>query len=189
MKRYTPSSKELCEEKRALRALKRAQTEGLAEEYIRQSDEAILKKLLSLPELERAGTVFLYYSVGREVSTVKLIESLLGSGRRAALPVSGDGGTMEFYPIDDLSRLRQGRYGIPEPPAGQAVRPEKGDIIIVPALCCDRRGQRLGHGAGYYDRYLAGTEAFSVCLCRRALLEDELPAGELDAAVSLVLTD
>ncbi len=148
-----------------------------------------MKKLLSLPELERAGTVFLYYSVGREVSTLKLIESLLENGRRAALPVSGSNGIMEFYLIDGLSQLRQGRYGIPEPPAGRAVRPEKGDIIIVPALCCDRRGQRLGHGAGYYDRYLASTEAFSVCLCRRALLEDELPAGSLDAAVSMVLTD
>lgn len=189
MKRYTLSSKELCEKKRALRSLKRAQTEALTEEYIRESDGATSKKLLSLREFQRAGTVFLYYSVGREVSTVKLIEGLLEEKRRIALPVSGDGGVMEFYLIDSLSDLREGRYGIPEPPAGQAVRPGRGDIIIVPALCCDRRLHRLGHGAGYYDRYLAGTEAFSVCLCRRALLEDELPAGEHDAAVSLVLTD
>ena len=69
------------------------------------------------------------------------------------------------------------------------VRPGATDIIIVPALCCDRYGNRLGHGAGYYDRYLAHSEAFSVCLCRKALLEEKLPAEDTDIAVSLVLND
>ncbi len=189
MKRYTPSSKPLCERKRALRVKKTAQIESLGVEYIKSSDAAILDKLLNLNEFKRATAVFLYHSVGREVSTVKLIELLLGSGRHTALPVCDTGGVMEFYPLDSLLQLRPGRYGIPEPPVTQPVRPEKGDIIIVPALCCDRSGNRLGHGAGYYDRYLAGAECFSVCLCRRALLEDEVPAGGTDIRVSIVLTD
>lgn len=69
------------------------------------------------------------------------------------------------------------------------VRPGAKDIIIVPALCCDRYGNRLGHGAGYYDRYLAHSEAFSVCLCRKALIEEKLPTEDTDIAVSLVLSD
>ncbi len=189
MKRYTRSSSQLCEEKRALRLLKTAQIESLGEDYIRESDEAILNKLLSLDEFRRAGTVFLYHSVGREVSTVKLIELLLREKRRTALPVSGAGGIMKFYPLESVSQLRQGRYGIPEPPETLVVRPDGGDIIIVPALCCDSKGHRLGHGAGYYDRYLAETSCFSVCLCRSALLEDSLPAAGTDIRVSMVLTD
>ncbi len=189
MKRSIPSSGPLCEEKRALRARKTAQLEGLDAEYIKSSDEAILNKLLSLDELKSAAVVFLYHSIGREVSTVKLIELLIESSRSIALPVSGNKGVMEFYPVNDPSQLRQGRYGIPEPPATQALRPKKDDIIIVPALCCDRSGHRLGHGAGYYDRYLAGTDCFSVCLCRRALLEDRLPVESTDIKVSMVLTD
>ena len=189
MKRSIPSSRPLCEEKRDLRARKTAQTEGLDAEYIKNSDEAILNKLLSLKELKSAGTVFLYHSTGREVSTVKLIELLIENGRSIALPVSSNRGIMEFYPLNSLSQLRQGRYGIPEPPVTQAVRPENSDIIIVPALCCDGSGHRLGHGAGYYDRYLAGCDCFSVCLCRKALMEDKLPAESTDIAVSMVLTD
>ncbi len=189
MKRSTPSSKQLCEEKRALRIRKAAQLEELDDEYIRESDEAILNKLLCLEELKRAGTVFLYSSVGREVSTVKLVELLLRDGRSIALPVSGAKGSMEFYPLSCVSQLRQGRYGIPEPPVTDAVRPERGDIMIVPALCCDRSGHRLGHGAGYYDRYLAGSDCFSVCLCRKALMEDALPVESTDVKVSMVITD
>lgn len=189
MKRSTPSSNPLCEEKQTLRARKLGEIERLADEYIRESDEAILNRLLGRCELENAKTVFLYYSIGREVSTVSLIERIIQKGKRAALPVSEDNGIMEFYLIDDLSQLQRGRFGIPEPPVTQPVRPEKGDVIIVPALCCDKFGHRLGHGAGYYDRYLAGVKCFSICLCRKVLLEDKLPAENTDIAVSLVLTD
>ena len=132
-----------------------------------------MNRLLGCCELENAETVFLYYSIGREVSTVSLIERIVQNGRRAALPVSEDNGIMEFYIVDDLSQLQRGRFGIPEPPVTQPVRPEKGDVIIVPALCCDKFGHRLGRGAGYYDRYLAEVKCFSICLCRKVLLEDK----------------
>lgn len=182
MKRYTLSSSPLCEQKRKIRSQKLGQIEELTEQYIRESDETIFNKLLGLDELTKADTVFLYHSVGREVSTVKLIVSILKSGKHVSLPVSGENGTMEFYPLGSLSELSPGKFGIPEPPA---TRP----VIIVPALCCDKRGHRLGHGAGYYDRYLAMNKCFSICLCRKALLEDRLPTEDTDIAVSLVLTD
>ena len=120
---------------------------------------------------------------------MKLIESMLKSGKHVSLPVSGENGTMEFYPLGSLSELSPGKFGIPEPPATWPVRPKADDVIIVPALCCDKRGHRLGHGAGYYDRYLAMNKCFSICLCRKALLEDRLPTEDTDIAVSLVLTD
>lgn len=189
MKRYTLSSSPLCEQKRKIRSQKLGQIEELTEQYIRESDETIFNKLLGLDELTKADTVFLYHSVGREVSTVKLIVSILKSGKHVSLPVSGENGTMEFYPFGSLSELSPGKFGIPEPPATRPVRPKADDVIIVPALCCDKRGHRLGHGAGYYDRYLAMNKCFSICLCRKALLEHRLPTEDTDIAVSLVLTD
>lgn len=189
MKRSIRSSSPLCEQKRILRREKERQTASLLPEYIKESDRAIIEKLLNLSEFKNAETVFLYYSVGREVSTTALIDKLLGEGRSTALPVSGNNGAMSFYPVIGKETLRPGKFGIPEPPVTREVRPGAKDIIIVPALCCDRYGNRLGHGAGYYDRYLAHSEAFSVCLCRKALLEEKLPTEDTDIAVSLVLSD
>lgn len=189
MKRSIRSSSPLCEQKRILRREKERQTASLSPEYIKESDSIIAEKLLNLRELKNAETVFLYYSVGREVSTASLIEKLLDEGRSVALPVSGNNGVMSFYPVIGKDMLRPGKFGIPEPPATREIRPGAKDIIIVPALCCDRYGNRLGHGAGYYDRYLAHSEAFSVCLCRKALLEEKLPTEDTDIAVSLVLSD
>lgn len=189
MKRSIRSSSPLCEQKRSLRREKERQTTSLLSEYIKESDRVIIEKLLNLRELKNAETVFLYYSVGREVSTASLIEKLLDEGRSVALPVCGNGGAMSFYPVIGKDTLCPGKFGIPEPPVTREVRPGAKDIIIVPALCCDRYGNRLGHGAGYYDRYLAQSEAFSVCLCRKALLEEKLPTEDTDIAVSLVLTD
>ena len=137
MKRYTLSSSPLCEQKRKIRSQKLGQIEELTEQYIRESDETIFNKLLGLDELTKADTVFLYHSVGREVSTVKLIVSILKSGKHVSLPVSGENGTMEFYPLGSLSELSPGKFGIPEPPATRPVRPKADDVIIVPALCCD----------------------------------------------------
>ena len=189
MKRYTLSSSPLCEQKRKIRSQKLGQIEELTEQYIRESDETIFNKLLGLDELTKADTVFLGGGVGGGGGAVKLIESMLKSGKHVSLPVSGENGTMEFYPFGSFSELSPGKFGIPEPPATRHVRPKADDVIIVPALCCDKRGHRLGHGAGYYDRYLAMNKCFSICLCRKALLEDRLPTEDTDIAVSLVLTD
>ena len=85
MKRSIRSSSPLCEQKRVLRREKERQTASLSSEYIKESDRVIIEKLLNLSEFKNAETVFLYYSVGREVSTASLIEKLLDEGRSVAL--------------------------------------------------------------------------------------------------------
>ena len=190
MRKSTQSSKQLCELKKQLRKIKREELAALPEEYIKSSDSAIAQKLFSMPEYIAAKTVFAYYSVDREVSTMEIMEHVLASGKQLALPVCEEGGIMHFSLVRSLSELGQGKYGIPEPSEScSPVMPREDDIIIVPALCADRLRNRLGHGAGYYDRYLEQSDCFSVCLCRARLLEDELPAEPTDIKVSAVLTE
>lgn len=189
MKRSIPSLKQPCEAKRELRRRKATQIQVLEPEYIAQSDAEIARRLLLLEELKSAERVFIYCSVGREVATQDVIKTLLREGKRVALPVSGTAGEMVFYPVSDMDELRPGRFGIPEPPVTQKLIPQEDDIIIVPALCCDEQNFRLGHGMGYYDRFLAESSAFTVCLCRKRLLEKRIPTQETDIPVSLVLTE
>ncbi len=193
MRKSTQSSKLRCDtvaQKAELRKRKGEELAALPESYIKSSDELIAKKLFAMPEYAAAERVFAYYSVGREVSTLEIIEHTLSCGKQLALPVCEAKGKMYFVLVNSLSELKSGRYGIPEPPEdGETVTPTTDDIIIVPALCADKSNNRLGHGAGYYDRFLSQTECFSVCLCRARLLEDELPAEPTDVKVSAVITE
>ena len=189
MRRFIPSSKPHCD-KKALRAQKRSELEALPQGYIDESDAAIEAKLLSLPEYIAAKRVFVYFSIGNEVKTQGVISHALAVGKLVALPVCEADGKMSFRLISSLNELTLGKFGIPEPsPDAPELTPQAGDIMIVPALCCDTHGSRLGHGAGYYDRYLAEYECFTVCLCRKRMLESVIPTEPTDIAVSLVLTE
>lgn len=189
MRRSIPSSKPHCD-KQALRTKKRSELKALPQSYIDESNAAIEAMLLGLPEYLDAKRVFVYFSVGREVKTQGIISHALAAGKPVALPVCENGGKMSFRLALGLSELRSGKFGIPEPaPDAPELTPQAGDIMIVPTLCCDTHSTRLGHGAGYYDRYLAEHECFTVCLCRKRMLESVIPTEPTDIAVSLVLTE
>ena len=62
------------------------------------------------------------------------------------------------------------------------------DLILVPNLCCDRSGYRLGHGGGYYDRYLAGYRGFTIALCPEEWLQDRIPRDRFGLPVQMVIS-
>ena len=176
------------EEKAALRAEIRARIAALSGEYISLSDLGIMQNVLALPEFAAAGRVFAYFSVGRECSTAGLISAAAAAGKTVALPRTLGRGDMYFaaYSGTDVA----GRYGIPEPPDGsERLEAAGGDLLIVPALCCDVHGNRLGQGGGYYDRLLPCSAAVSVCLCRERLLQKKVPVEWNDFPVDIVVTE
>ena len=90
--------------------------------------------------------------------------------------------------MKDPSELRPGTLGIPEPAERIAEKPEP-DLILVPCMAAAANGIRLGHGAGYYDRFLAEHTGKTVCLCFRKLLRSDLPAEATDISMDLVISD
>ena len=88
-----------------------------------------------------------------------------------------------------FDELSVGRFNILEPTGrtSQAV-PDKDSLCIVPALCCDRSGLRLGYGRGYYDRFLAGFPGRSVIICYSDFVM-KVPAEPHDRRADLVVTD
>lgn len=152
--------------------------------------QPLLRSFLALPEVDAARAVLLFYGVGREPDTVELIDELLRRGKAVALPRCLPEHWMEAAVIDDRTQLRPGKYGIPEPDESCPVLArDRIDLILVPNVCCDRRGYRLGHGAGYYDRYLAGYSGMTVSLCPESWLQARVPTDEFDLPVRLVLTE
>lgn len=177
-------------DKKEFRKKVRVDIEGFDEAYIIDSDDGIYRSLTIMPELLAAKTVFIYHSVGREVDTLRLIRFCLAEGKRVALPVTKSLGEMDFAVAASLGSLVPGEYGIPEPPDGskEAV-PEKGDVIIVPALCYDEALYRLGRGGGYYDRFLSGSPAVSIGLCREKLVFSSIPTEAQDVPVDILVTE
>lgn len=100
-------------------------------------------------------SVGLYMASDGEVDLGELLDRLLDTRKRVLLPVVHDGGRMTFYRIRRRTPLSINRYGIIEPAPGAAyVAPLGIDVLLMPLVAFDGDGNRLGRGAGFYDRYL-----------------------------------
>lgn len=182
---------ELGKQKKALREELLARIDAFPADYLEESDGAILTNILSHPAYERAERLMVYFSVGKEVSTLPVIAHALAFGKRVALPRCAGGGKMNalFVDPDGLSGLVPSRFGIPEPGEGEIADPASFDLILVPALAFSRDGTRLGRGGGYYDRYLARAGGFTMGLCRGKLFYGALPGESHDIRVDCVVTE
>jgi 5-formyltetrahydrofolate cyclo-ligase len=127
-----------------------------------------------------------------EINPLPLLLNLAQAGARLALPaVAGRGKplTMRAYAAGD--QLASGAWGIREPkPEAPEVLP---DILIVPLLAFDRRGHRIGFGAGYYDMTITALRAHkpivAVGIAFAAQEIDSVPTTPRDARLDLVLTE
>ena len=144
--------------------------------------------LYALPEWQAAQSVFIYVSVYPEPDTRQIIADALALGKRVAVPKVLGRGEMLALEIESLSGLTAGALGIPEPPLSFKTM-DAPDLAVIPCLACDREGYRIGHGGGYYDRYLARHDCFSVCLCPLAQIYDRVPTDCSDVKPDVILTE
>jgi 5-formyltetrahydrofolate cyclo-ligase len=130
------------------------------------------------------AVVAAYLSVGTEPPTLTLVDALAAGGTKVLLPVV-DGEGLRWAPYDGLDRTVTGPLGLTEPAGDDALLTAQ--LVIVPALAVDRRGNRLGRGRGYYDRALAVVTAAVIATVYDAELLDEVPAERHDRPVDGVL--
>ena len=177
--------------KSRLRQQVRSALTSMTPEELRASDDALFARFLALPQVKKAKTIFAFWGVrGREPDTGRLAEQLVSQGKRVALPCTLPQGQMEFRLFISRENLLAGPHGIMEPDRRCPLVPaQAAELILVPALCCDKQGFRLGQGGGFYDRWLSAHPCPSVCLCRQPLLCDALPIEGHDRPVDLVLTE
>lgn len=182
--------KEVSEVKKMLRQQMRQVLAELGQEEKEWSDRELVQRFLEHPKLAEANTVLLYYGVDQEIDTKGLIQTLLDQGKTVCLPKCLPEHQMEARVITSLDQLEPDVYGIPAPKESTPVlEREKVDLILVPGLCFDSRGNRLGQGGGYYDRYLEDYEGVTIGLCREDFFQVNLPREPLDAWVRFVLTE
>lgn len=179
------------EEKRLLRQSAGRALAAMTPEARRRSDDALFARFLALLQVEQADTIFAFWGIpGREPDTARLISALTGRGKRIGLPRMLPGHRMEVRQYSPERPLVPAAFGIWEPGEDcPLLAKEEISLALVPAVCYDRRGYRLGFGGGYYDRWLAGFAGVRVGLCRELVLRDEVPAEPHDSRVDWLLTE
>ncbi len=150
----------------------------------------IEERLFTLPAVQDAGTVLVFYSFGSEVPTRGIIERFLAAGRRVLLPYM-EGGDMNAAELRQEDELEATAYGPKEPSRRVAVDPVEVDVVITPGMAFDRSGHRVGYGGGNYDRYLGrlGSNATRVGIAFHVQVLPEVPHGPDDQPVDFVVTD
>lgn len=168
----------------------------LEREYIDLASLEIAKALFDMRWYKEARTIFCYMSTEREVQTDKIINQAISDGKRIAIPRCLGNGIMEsriYFENGRTYPLESGTLGIREPKIESPLLDSSEiDLAIIPCLSCDKEGNRLGHGAGYYDRFLsgeAGTKIKKVCLCFSELLADYIYTERNDIKMNRVITE
>jgi 5-formyltetrahydrofolate cyclo-ligase len=149
--------------------------------------EAVFSRLEQSAAFALSENILLYHSLPDELSTIEFLKKW--AGRKHFFLPRVNGVNLDILPYDQ-SRLALGAFQIEEPQGDDTVDIAKIEMIVVPAIAYDRRGNRVGRGKGYYDRLLASTKATKVGVGYDfQLLDEEIPAEPHDVAVDMVITD
>lgn len=155
-----------------------------------QGSEAMMARLLDTDAYKDAKTILAFYGVEPEPDTLPLIRQALEDGKTLCLPKTYGKGLMDARKVTSLEDMVMGRYNIPEPREDLDIIPREDiDLIIVPSVALDIRGYRLGHGAGYYDRYLAGYTGRTIAPGFEDRLLDRVPTDQYDLPVGSIVTE
>lgn len=180
----------MSENKQQLRRRMLAQRAGQPEADKLAADRQITDRVLQSDAYRCASCIFTYVATPQEIDTCALIRQALADGKTVCVPLCGAAGEMSARRIHSLDELRPGMRGILEPDdTAEEIAPASIDLIITPALACDRAGFRLGYGGGYYDRFFARTAAAAMVLCAEVRLLDRLPREPHDRRCCWITTE
>ncbi|MDN5312237.1 MAG: 5-formyltetrahydrofolate cyclo-ligase [Thermoanaerobacteraceae bacterium] len=163
----------------------------LAAEDIIEKSAKIMSRLFSLSEFRGAKTIMFYVDAGNEVKTRDGLTKALSEGKRVVVPKVKKGYGLLAIEIKSLDELSPGTFGILEPAGEKGISPEEIDLVVVPGVAFDKKGNRMGYGAGYYDSFLPKLrpEVKKVAVAFEIQVTDSLPAEEHDVKMDLIITE
>lgn len=141
--------------KRDLRSGYKNRRESISDISLQDSSLSIARAALKLPIWGHDYYhIFLSISEQKEIKTSFLLSLLQGKNKKVVVPkVIGDGRLKHFLLTADTT-LRKNRWNVPEPVDASEVPIEKIEVVFIPLIAFDRRGNRVGYGKGFYDRFL-----------------------------------
>lgn len=188
-------SEDLVQRKKALREQAHAARNALEKKD--ELSQVICERLVALPAYQNARTVMWYVDVRSEVRTRQYLPTALTQNKTIIVPWCNTAGELELFPLVSMDELALGMYRILEPKTELRALPEKQvdvktlDLVIVPGVAFDRRGGRMGHGKGYYDKLLqhARHDTPLLALAFECQLFEEIPTADHDIFMDAVVTE
>lgn len=185
---------EIVELKKQIR--EQAHANRKAQENKDELSREIVARFKSLPEYASAQTVMYYIDVRTEVRTRHDLEEAIASDKRIIVPYCVDG-FLHLFHLEHMDELEIGMYKILEPRADlrdvheKKADPNELDLVMVPGVAFDRRGARMGHGKGYYDKLLEHVrpDAPLVALAFECQLFPEIPVAPHDVFMDKIVTE
>lgn len=143
--------------KKQLRLKYKKLREVLTPDDVEEGSLEIANNLIDLPIWGHSFYhLFLSISEKREVDTQAILHILQGKDKNVVLSRADfESGHLKNYLLTDTTVIKVNSWGIPEPVEGIEIPAEKIEVVFIPLLVFDEKGNRIGYGKGFYDRFLA----------------------------------
>ena len=174
-------------DKKELRRSIRDQKRAMSEAEIVQRSEKLAELFYASEAYKNAKTIYGYLPYNQEVRTVPMLEQALRDGKKVAVPKCY-GDEMKFIFMEDLSKVEKGYANIPEPIADDPIADDTTALVLMPGLAFDPKGNRMGYGGGFYDKFLeAEPNHPTLALCYAFQMLPHLETEAHDIPVDYVL--
>ena len=147
----------------------------------------IYYKVVQNNRIKSAKTILIYISFNNEVDTIKIIKYFLDKKLVAVPKIENN--EMNFYYINNVDELKMGKYHILEPITDKKVIEFKDTVSLTPGICYSKDGYRIGYGKGYYDKFYKRNNVYSIGLCFKECILEEIPYDPFDQKVNEIITD
>ena len=176
------------EQRKAALAARRALSAGERAVFSKR----ICSRIARTKAFRNAETILAYLATWDEADLSSLCEKAVKQGKEVAYPVSYKDGIMEAFVPDGPESLVKGLLGItaPDPERSELLKPEDIDLVLVPLVAFDEEKRRLGHGGGYYDRYLPKcSKADLIAVAFEAQKLEEIATDSYDVLMKTIVTE
>ena len=142
--------------KQELRDCYTARRQTLSPKQLEEISEAICHMTFSKYQLEgKKISLFLPIERKKEINTYQIWEKAISFDAQVAVPKANfKTNEMKQVLFESVDQLEVSQFGIPEPKKGRVIAAEHFDYVFVPLLAIDQKGNRVGYGKGFYDRFL-----------------------------------
>ena len=150
---------------------------------VSEKSAAIVDQLV--PLLKDKKVIGIYMPLGNEVD----VTSLMFIYDSLGIPKVRNNEEMDFFLISSPMEVSKGCFGVMEPTTNVWINPEDFDALIIPVVAFDKKKNRLGHGKGYYDRYLAKCKALKIGVAYNMQCVDHIESQEHDIKMDIIVTE